>query len=104
VARGNLRWLLNREFKVACLNGMFWAVLVGIAATWVFEDPVLGLVLGIAMIVNILTAAFTGTLLPALLRRVGIDPAIAGGVILTTFTDVTGFFTFLGLATWAFAH
>lgn len=104
VARGNLRWLLNREFKVACLNGVFWAVLVGIAATWVFEDHVLGLVLGIAMIVNILTAAFTGTLLPALLRRFGIDPAIAGGVILTTFTDVTGFFTFLGLATWAYAH
>lgn len=104
VARGNLRWLLNREFKVACLNGVFWAVLVGIAATWVFEDYVLGLVLGIAMIVNILTAAFTGTLLPALLRRFGIDPAIAGGVILTTFTDVTGFFTFLGLATWAYAH
>ncbi len=102
VARGNLRWLLNREFKVACLNGVFWAALVGIAATWVFEDHMLGVVLGVAMIVNILTAAFTGTLLPGLLRRFGIDPAIAGGVILTTFTDVTGFFAFLGLATWVY--
>lgn len=103
VARGNLGWLLNREFKVACLNGLFWAVLVGITATWVFDDWILGIVLGIAMIVNILTAAFAGTLLPGILKRFGIDPAIAGGVILTTFTDVTGFFAFLGLATWAYA-
>lgn len=103
VARGNLRWLLSREFKVACLNGLFWAILVGFTTTWVFGDATLGIVLGIAMIINIITAAFAGTLLPGLLQRFGIDPAIAGGVILTTFTDVTGFFAFLGLATWAYA-
>ena len=102
VSRANLRWLLNREFKVAALNGLFWALLVGIATTLVFQDYWLGLVLAIAMIINILMAAFAGTLLPGLLRRFGIDPAIAGGVILTTFTDVTGFLAFLGLATWVY--
>ncbi|MCP5179416.1 MAG: magnesium transporter [Pseudomonadales bacterium] len=102
VGRSNLGFLLNREFKVAALNGLFWAILVGIAATLVFGDYMLGVVLATAMIVNILMAAFAGTLLPGLLRRFGIDPAIAGGVVLTTFTDVTGFFAFLGLATWVY--
>ncbi len=102
VGRANLRWLLNREFKVAALNGLFWALLVGVATTLVFQDYRLGAVLAIAMIVNIMMAAVAGTLLPGLLRGFGIDPAIAGGVVLTTFTDVTGFFTFLGLAAWVY--
>lgn len=103
IGRANLMWLLNREFFVAVLNGVFWATLVAIAAGVAFSDPILGAVIAIAMVVNILVAAISGSLLPTLLHRLSIDPAIAGGVILTTITDVTGFFVFLGLATWAYA-
>jgi magnesium transporter len=103
IGRANLMWLLNREFFVAVLNGVFWATLVAIAAAVAFSDPILGAVIAIAMVVNILVAAISGSLLPTLLHRLSIDPAIAGGVILTTITDVTGFFVFLGLATWAYA-
>lgn len=103
IGRANIMWLLNREFFVAVLNGMFWATLVAFAAAAAFRDPILGVVIGIAMVVNIVVAAISGSLLPTLLYRLSIDPAIAGGVILTTITDVTGFFVFLGLATWAYA-
>ena len=103
VGRANLFWLLNREFIVAALNGLFWAALVAVTAAFAFRDPILGAVIAVAMVVNILVAAVSGTLLPSALNRLSIDPAIAGGVILTTITDVTGFFVFLGLATWAYA-
>ncbi|MCZ6659036.1 MAG: magnesium transporter [Gammaproteobacteria bacterium] len=103
IGRANLMWLLNREFVVAVLNGVFWATLVAIAAAAAFQDLILGALIAIAMIVNILVAAVSGSLLPTMLNRLSIDPAIAGGVILTTITDVTGFFVFLGLATWAYA-
>ena len=103
VGRANLFWLLNREFLVAALNGLFWAALVAVTAAFAFRDPILGAVIAIAMVVNILVAAVAGTLLPSALHRLSIDPAIAGGVILTTITDVTGFFVFLGLASWAYA-
>lgn len=103
VARANLFWLLNREFIVAAMNGLFWAALVAVTAAFAFRDPILGAVIAVAMIINILVAAVAGTLLPSALNRLSIDPAIAGGVILTTITDVTGFFVFLGLATWAYA-
>jgi magnesium transporter len=102
VGRANLWWLLNREFIVAALNGLLWASLVAVSAAFAFQDRVLGAVIGIAMIVNILVAAIAGTLLPGILHRIRVDPALAGGVILTTITDVTGFFVFLGLATWAY--
>jgi len=103
VGRANLLWLLNREFIVATLNGLFWASLVAVTAAFAFRDPILGGVIAVAMVVNILVAAVSGSLLPSALNRLSIDPAIAGGVILTTITDVTGFFVFLGLATWAYA-
>ena len=103
VGRANLLWLLHREFIVAALNGLFWAALVAVTAAVAFRDPILGGVLAVAMVVNILVAAVAGSLLPSALQRLSIDPAIAGGVILTTITDVTGFFVFLGLATWAYA-
>ena len=63
----------------------------------------LGVVIAAAMIINLLVAAISGSLLPSILMAMRIDPAIAGGVVLTTVTDVAGFFTFLGLATWAYA-
>ncbi|MCY4562991.1 MAG: magnesium transporter [Gammaproteobacteria bacterium] len=103
VGQANLLWLLNREFIVATVNGLFWAALVAVTAAVAFRDPILGGVIAVAMVVNIVVAAVSGSLLPSALNRLSIDPAIAGGVILTTITDVTGFFVFLGLATWAYA-
>jgi magnesium transporter len=96
--RRNMFWMLNREFVIAALNGLLWATLVAIAAVLFFDDTTLGWVIATAMIVTILVAAVAGSLLPGILRKLGIDPAIAGGVVLTTITDVVGFFAFLGLA------
>lgn len=103
INRANLWYLLSREFLVAILNGLLWASLVALAAGLAFRDPVLGAVIAIALVINLLVAVVSGSLLPAVLNRLSIDPAIAGGVILTTITDVTGFFVFLGLAAWAYA-
>ncbi len=103
IQRGNLLWLLNREFVVAVLNGLLWASLVAVTAALAFQDVNLGLVIATAMVITIIIAAVSGSLLPSILRRLNIDPAIAGGVVLTTITDVTGFFVFLGLATWVYA-
>ena len=103
LGRNNLFWLMNREFIVAVLNGMLWASLVAITAALAFQDATLGLVIAVAMVVNIVVAAISGSLLPSILRHMQIDPAIAGGVVLTTITDVTGFFVFLGLATLVYA-
>ena len=96
--RRNMLWMITREFVIAALNGLLWATLVAIAAALLFDDVTLGWVIATAMIITILVAAVAGSLLPGLLRKLGIDPAIAGGVVLTTITDVVGFFAFLGLA------
>ena len=96
--RRNILWMLNREVLIAALNGLLWATLVAITTAMLFDDRLLGWVIAAAMIITILIAAIAGTLLPGILRRMGVDPAIAGGVILTTMTDVVGFFVFLGLA------
>ncbi|WP_088742622.1 magnesium transporter [Cobetia sp. QF-1] len=102
VKSGNVRWLLKREIIVAVLNGMLWAVVVaGIAIAW-FGDIQLGAIIGAAIMINLVIAAVTGTLLPVLLKKLSIDPALSGSVILTTVTDVIGFMAFLGLATWLY--
>jgi len=103
VGRSNLGWLLNREFLVASLNGILWAGIVALGTAIVFQDVTLGWLIAIAMIINIVVAAVAGSLLPSILHSLHIDPAIAGGVILTTITDVAGFFVFLGLATLAYS-
>ncbi len=103
VERSNLAYLLRREVVVAILNGLLLAIIVASAAALVFDDPVLGAVIAIAMIINIVVAVLAGTLLPSMLTALRIDPAIAGGVVLTTVTDVVGFFVFLGAATYAYA-
>jgi magnesium transporter len=103
IGKNNLTWMLNREFVVSALNGLLWATLVAVAAATVFSDTLLGFVIATAMMVTILVAAIAGSLLPSLLRRMNIAPAIAGGVVLTTITDITGFFVFLGLATLVYA-
>ncbi len=100
VERSNAGWLLNRELLVGGLNGLLWALVVaGVSIFW-FEDTTIGLVIGLAIIINLIAGALSGTLLPLILKNWGIDPALAGSVLLTTITDVVGFFAFLGLATY----
>ncbi|HEX5662362.1 MULTISPECIES: magnesium transporter [unclassified Lysobacter] len=99
VARGNLRPILRKEVLVGLLNGVVWAVVVGIVAALWFQDAPLGMVIAAAMVINLAVAALAGVLVPLTLKRMDIDPALAGGVVLTTVTDVVGFLSFLGLAT-----
>lgn len=100
VNSSNTRWLLNRELMSGAMNGVLWATVVAVAAALWFKDGTLGLVIGLALIINLVTAGFAGALLPITLQRMKIDPALAGGVVLTTVTDVVGFLSFLGLATY----
>ena len=100
VERGNIGWLLSKEFAVGALNGLLWAVVMGCVVSLWFGDWNMALIIGLAMAINITSAALAGTLLPVLLRAMSIDPALAGSVILTTITDIVGFVSFLGLATW----
>lgn len=103
IERSNLGWLFNRELVVGLLNGMLWAVVVALVAILWFHDITVGVVIALALVINLVAGAIAGTLLPAILKSLGIDPALAGGVLLTTITDVVGFFAFLGLATLFFA-
>jgi len=91
---------LFRELGVGLLNGLVWSVIIGALITWWFDDLNIGLILGAALMINLLAAAWAGMMLPIFMKRVGIDPALAGGVALTTVTDVVGLLAFLGLATW----
>ena len=102
IGRANLMLMLNREFLLAVVNGLLLATVVAIVAAVAFDDLKLGMVIASAMVINLVVAAVSGSLLPSTLLAMGIDPAIAGGVVLTTITDVAGFFVFLGLATWAY--
>ncbi|MBK1648428.1 magnesium transporter [Rhabdochromatium marinum] len=95
----NIRWLLGKEMAVAVLNSLVWSLVVGVIALLWFGNRDIAYIIATAIAINLLAATFTGALLPLLLNRLGIDPALAGGVILTTVTDVVGFMAFLGLAT-----
>ena len=99
IERGNLNWLLSKEFAVGALNGLLYALIVGCVVSLWFQDATMALIIGLAMAINLMAAALSGTLLPVLLKFLRIDPALAGTVILTTITDVVGFISFLGLAT-----
>ena len=99
LGKANARSLLVKELSVGILNGVVWASLIGFIAGLWFNDAPLGLVIGSAVIINLMVAACAGATIPLILKRLGIDPAIAGGVLLMTLTDVVGFMTFLGLAT-----
>lgn len=99
IKRDNLTWLFRREVVVGFLNGMMWGIAVAIAAALWFDDIMLGYIIGSAMIINLVVAVFSGSVLPSLLKSINIDPALAGGVLLTTITDVVGYLSFLGLAT-----
>ena len=99
ISASNAMSFLFKELAVGAVNGVVWSVVVaGVAAAW-FDNVPLGMMLGGAMIINLSCAALAGVLIPLFLQKRGIDPALAGGVLLTTVTDVIGFMSFLGLAT-----
>lgn len=95
----NMRWLLAKEMAVSLINSVIWSLVVAAVAYAWFGSVNIAIIIGVAITINLLAATFSGALLPLLLERFGIDPALAGGVILTTVTDVVGFVAFLGLAT-----
>ncbi|HEY5807253.1 MAG TPA: magnesium transporter [Povalibacter sp.] len=99
VEHANARWLLLREVSVGMLNGMFLALLVGLTAGVWFSDWKIGAIICAALMINMFAAAMAGVGVPLVLKKLGIDPALAGGVILTTFTDCIGFASLLGLGT-----
>ena len=98
VTTANIKSLINKEVAVSVLNGVIWSIVIALVTYYWFADIVLSVVIGLAIIVNLVVAAFSGAFLPLLLTKLKIDPALAGGVILTTITDVIGFVAFLGLA------
>ena len=98
VTTANIKSLINKEVAVSGLNGIIWSIVIALVTYYWFSDVVLSVVIGLAIIVNLVVAAFSGAFLPLLLTKLKIDPALAGGVILTTITDVIGFVAFLGLA------
>ncbi|MGI9295208.1 MAG: magnesium transporter [Pseudomonadales bacterium] len=103
IGRNNAYWLCSRELAVAALNGLLWSAIVAFVALLWFQDMRIGIVIALAMFINLLTAAIAGVLLPLIMKSIKIDPALAGGVALTTITDVVGFVSFLGLATLFYA-
>jgi len=96
----NQLWLIGRESLIGLINGILWAAVVAITASLWFDDFTLGLIIAFAMLINLVTAGLSGAGLPLVLQRLNIDPALAGGVLVTTVTDIVGFLTFLSLATW----
>lgn len=103
ITQANQGYLINRELLIGALNGLTWAGVVAIAASLWFDDWSIGIIIAAAMVINLVTAGLTGAVLPLIMRRIKIDPALAGGVVLTTVTDVVGFLSFLGLATLFYA-
>ena len=103
VTRSNQVYLITRELMIGALNGLLWAVVVAIAASLWFDDWSIGFIIAAAMVINLVTAGLSGALVPLAMKKLQIDPALAGGVVLTTVTDVVGFVSFLGLATLFYA-
>jgi len=99
IGSSNARWLMYKELAVSVLNGIGWAVVVAVISALWFQNNNIGIIIAVALIINLVCAALAGLSIPFLLRRMNIDPALAGSVILTTVTDVIGFMVFLGLGT-----
>lgn len=99
VSRTNRKWIFNKEIIVSLLNGSLWALVVAVIAILWFGNLSIGIIIAAALMINLLFAASSGVIIPLILRKFGIDPAIAGSVILTTITDIVGLLAFLGLAT-----
>ena len=100
ISAANFGALMSRELWVGLINSLVWAGVVGFVAMLWFGSPALALVAGAALAINLVCAALSGAAIPMLLKRLDVDPALAGGVILTTVTDVVGFFALLGLGAW----
>jgi len=100
LGQSNTRMLLIKEVSVGALNGLLWAIVVAVIAWLWFNNESIGMIIAAALIINLLFATLAGVVIPLFLKRIGIDPALAGSVLLTTVTDVIGFMAFLGLATW----
>jgi magnesium transporter len=99
ISASNQRWLIWKELSIGLVNGVVWALLIaGVVALWK-QDVTIGIIIAVAMFANLVAAGLAGVTIPLLLKKFDIDPALAGGVILTTVTDVVGIFAFLGTAT-----
>ena len=94
----NAARVIGKDALVGFFNGVLFALLIGVVVWVWFGSPALGVVIGLAMVVNMFVAGLAGTTIPLALNRMGVDPAVASSVLLTTITDVVGFFVFLGLA------
>jgi magnesium transporter len=99
LSAGNALRFVGKELLVGLANGIMFAVVAGAVAWFWFETPMIGVIIGAAMLINLVAAALSGALVPLGLEKVGVDPAVASSVVLTTVTDVIGFLAFLGLAT-----
>ncbi|CDG53181.1 MULTISPECIES: magnesium transporter [Halomonadaceae] len=99
LAGNNIKWLYNKEMWVGMSNGLVWALVVGLISHLWFGDAMITLVITLAIFINMSLANLSGVLIPMVLKKLQIDPALSGAVILTTVTDVVGFLSFLGLAT-----
>ena len=99
IAKHDAYRTIKKEVILSLANGLFFAIIMGIIASVWFDKGMLGVVIGLSMIINLLSAGFFGSMVPLLLKKLDVDPAIGSTVILTTVTDVVGFFSFLGLAT-----
>lgn len=100
VSAGNAAWMMRKELAVGLLNGVFFSVILAAIAWYWYSNIGLGLVMATAILINLLAGAFAGAIIPVILKRLRIDPALAGGVVLTTVTDVIGILAFIGLATY----
>ena len=101
IGRSNHHSLIRKELAVTALNGLLWSIAIAVLAGLWFQSMLIAIVIGAALMINLIVAAFAGVVIPLILRRADIDPALAGGVVLTTVTDVVGFSVFLGLgAAW----
>jgi magnesium transporter len=100
VSAGNAAWMMRKELAVGLLNGLFFSTILAVIAFYWYADIGLGLVMAAAILINLIAGAFAGAVIPVILKRLSIDPALAGGVVLTTVTDVIGILAFIGLASY----
>lgn len=98
VSAGNAAWMMRKELAVGLLNGLFFSIILAVVAFYWYSDIGLGMVMAAAILINLIAGAFAGAIIPVILKRLKIDPALAGGVVLTTVTDVIGILAFIGLA------
>jgi magnesium transporter len=100
VGLGNAKHLFSRELAISIINSLLWAAVLAVITFLWFKDWGIGVVIAMALTANLIAGALAGVIVPLILRRLSVDPAIAGGVVLTTVTDIVGYVSFLGLGSW----